>query len=161
MKKQEKKTKKTQKTNPCIAERPQQQQSLIAPGTDGFRRGLCNHRSITRWRQRDGGKRGFQPASSPPLLPPTSPHLPLPTGFSTVFSSFCGSTRHWLGTHTTPVKSGESCKCSWICNVIFSDSLWIGRSHFSQDGEHTFILNFGSILLKKTSRLLIAPQFSQ
>ena len=130
------KKEKEKKPKPRITNLPQQQQSFLAPGTDGFRRGLCSHRSITHWRRKDGGKRGFQPASSLPLLPPASPHLPLPTGFSTVFSSYCGSTQHQPGTHTMPMKSRESCKCSWIRNVFFSDSLWIGRSHFSQDGEH-------------------------
>lgn len=101
-----------------------------------FGRGLYDHCSITHWKWRDSRKNGFQPASSPSLLPPASPHLPLPTGFSTVFSDFCGSTQHCLGTHTMPVKSRESCKCTWICSIFFSDSLWIGRSHFNQGGEH-------------------------
>lgn len=125
-----KRKEKKNKTKPCITNR--------APATTVSLRQvqMFPGRSITRWRQRDSGKRGFQPASSPPLLPPASPRLPLPTGFSTVFSSFCGSTQHRPGTRTTPVKSGESCKCNWICNVFFSDPLRIGRSHFSQDGEH-------------------------
>lgn len=109
---------------------------LPCRSTDAFGRGLYDHCSITHWKWRDSRKKGFQPASSLSLLPPASPHLPLPTGFSTVFSNFCGSTQHCLGTHAMPVKSRESCKCTWICNIFFSDSLWIGRSHFNQGGEH-------------------------
>lgn len=104
--------------------------------TDVSERGLYDHCSITHGKWRHSGKKGFQPASSLPLLPPASPHLPLPTGFSSVFSDFCGSTRHCLGAQTTPVKSRESCKCTWICNIFFSDSLWTGRGHFNQDGEY-------------------------
>lgn len=82
----------------------------------------------------DGGKRGARPPSCPPRLPAASPRLPLPTGFSIVFSGFCGSTPHRLGACATPMQPAESCKCSWMRLAVFSDSSWIGRSHFRQDG---------------------------
>lgn len=58
---------------------------LPCSSADVFGRGLYDHCSITHWKWRDSRKKGFQPASSSlPLLPSASPHLPLPTGFSTV-----------------------------------------------------------------------------
>lgn len=87
----------------------------------------------TCWRQEDSGKRGFQPASSPP-----------PSHKSTLESShwFLNCVLKFLWVNTALIwhpynanEIQESWKCSWIYNVLFSDSLWIGRSHFSQDGE--------------------------
>lgn len=124
-----------------------------------FGRGLYDHCSITEWKWRDSRKKGFS------LLPPClfsllQVHTCLFPLVSQLFSDFCGSTQHCLGTHTTPVKSRESCKHTWICN-IFSDSLWIGRSHFNQDGEclHSSLWKV-FFKKKKSSWLPVAPQLS-
>lgn len=79
---------------------------------------------------------------------------------SQLLSDVCGSPRLCLGTHTTPVKSRESCKHTWICNIPFSDSFWTGRSHVNQDGEHLHSSLWKVFFKKKSSWLLVAPQLS-
>lgn len=129
-----KKRKEKNPTRQWITDWPQNQQSFLVAAQMFLGEG-CTATAPSP--SGSGGTAGKRDSS---LLPPClfsllQVHTCLFPLVSQQFSDFCGSTQHCLGTHTTPVKSRESCKHTWICNIFFSDSLWIGRSHFNQDGE--------------------------